>query len=168
MGQWASLEQGWGSSVRKPTEMRPGRGQNEHSWPPKTLTIAGEVLRKSMLEALRQKLWPRLGTRGAQEAPRDQTLQKPTVFISFWRPTCWGESFRTSCNCPNSGAGGSPEGYLKVSKDGYLQVSRFRRNRTQGTGDCMLLVSHACGRKRPANLKLYHYRPAAITITITE
>ena len=75
MGQWAPLEQGWGSSVRKPTEMRPGRAQNEHPWPPKTLTIAGEVLRKSMLEALRQKLWPRLPPKAALEEPRGPTLQ---------------------------------------------------------------------------------------------
>ena len=83
MGQWAPLEQGWGSSVRKPTEMRPRRGQNEHPWPPKTLTIAGEVLRKSMLEALRQKLWPRLPPKAAQEEPRGPTLQKHTVFTCF-------------------------------------------------------------------------------------
>ena len=37
MGQWTSLEQGWGSSVRKSTEMRPRRGQNEDPWPPKNL-----------------------------------------------------------------------------------------------------------------------------------
>ena len=32
--------------------------------PPKTLTIAREVLQKSMFEALLQNWWPRLGTRG--------------------------------------------------------------------------------------------------------
>ena len=83
MGQVAPLEQGWGSSVRKPTEMRPGKGQNEDPWLPKTFTIASEVLRKSMLEALWQNLWPRLAPKGAPGGANGPNLAKPISFYRF-------------------------------------------------------------------------------------
>ena len=153
MGQWAPLEQGWGSSVRKPTEMRPRRGQNEHPWPPKTLTIAGEVLRKSMLEALRQKLWPRALPRAALEEPRGPTLQNHREYCGFEDLSGGGYCLRRACNCPISDAGGSPEGYLKVSKDGYLQVSSSAEAVHRNCG-MRCLGFHTPWAAGPANLSL--------------
>merc|ERR1712079_600953 len=46
------------------SQIGPKMVQKWSPWPPKTLTIAREVLQKSMFETLRQNLWARLGTRG--------------------------------------------------------------------------------------------------------
>ena len=146
MRQWAPLEQGWGSSVRKPTEMRPRRGQNEHPWPPKTLTIAGEVLRKSMLEALRQKLWPRALPRAALEEPRGPTLQNHREYCGFEDLSDGGGGLRGACEGPATPGFGRrrlpgriPKGIQRWIPTGI----QLRRSSAQELWNAMLGLSHA-------------------------
>ena len=148
MGQWAPLEQGWSSSVRKPTEMRPGRGQNEHPWPPKTLTIAGEVLRKSMLEALRQKLWPRLPPKAALEEPRGPTLQNHREYCGFEDLSGGGGSSPTRLRRSGFGRrrlpGRIPKGIQRWIPTGI----QLRRSSAQELWNAMPRFSHAVGLRK--------------------